>query len=121
MTTKLSRSFRHWMEKNGFYEPKAYGLHRRWRRHNFITGRSKRPAHVSGCRDRVRHIRVLPDLDRMDICDGCMDRWANSLAASISPIPRTEAEFDAALATLLKKSRGRVRATWPTASEGGEA
>lgn len=60
-----------------------------------------------------RTIRVLVHLDRMDIDDGCMDRWANSMGASISPIPRTQAEFDAAIETLVKKSRKRVAATWP--------
>ncbi len=54
-----------------------------------------------------RRFRVLPHLDRMDICDGAFDRWANSGGASVH-LPLSPAEATAALATLRAASAGRV-------------
>lgn len=98
---------RRWFERAGIYQPKDYGLHRRWRAHNHIYGSSRKPRLAAGTTDGVRHFRVLPHLDRMDICDGCFDRWANSKAASV-PMPRTQAEFDAAIDRLLELSAPRL-------------
>lgn len=108
----IPKSMRHWFEKAGIYQSKSYGLHRSWRRHNFIYGASRKARLAGGTRDGLRHFRVLPHLDRMDICDGYFDRWANSLAASVV-MPKTEAEFNAALVELVRKSRKKVAATHP--------
>lgn len=105
-TQRLPKSLKHWAGKSGFY---AFSR-RQWRRDGYFVAASAKAEHIKGCRSKSRVIRVLPHLDRMDICDGYFDRWANSMGAS-TPMPKTEAEFTAALATLLKKSRGRVRAT----------
>ncbi len=102
-------AMRHWFEKAGIYPAKGGGgLHRRWRRYNYLDGRSRKKHFTAGTRDGFRHFRVLPHLDRMDICDGDFDRWANSLAASVQ-MPKTEAEFNEALDTLLKMSRHRAQ------------
>lgn len=101
---------RRWFERAGIYQPKDFGMHRRWRAHNHIFGASRKPRFASGTTDGKRHFRVLPHLDRMDICDGCFDRWANSRAASV-PMPRTQAEFDAAINRLLELSAPRLHRT----------
>lgn len=106
----LPKQMRHWFERSGIYQSRTFGLHRAWRRHECIFGRSSKPAFTAGTRDGVRYFRVLPHLDRMDICDGYFDRWANSLAASV-PMPKTEAEFRVALVSLVKKARKRVAET----------
>ena len=112
------KSLRHWAEKRGLYQQKAYGIYRSWRRHGTFMARSTKPALIAGTRDGVRYIRVLPHINRMDICDGFFDRWANSLGASV-PMPQTEAEFAQALTTLLSRSRKRVAETWPEPGEHG--
>jgi hypothetical protein len=106
---------RRWFERAGIYQSKAYGIHRRWRTHNYIDGASRRPRFAAGTRDGVRHFRVLPHLDRMDACDGCFDRWANSTAASV-PMPRTQAEFEAALDRLVELASPRVVRPIPEAA-----
>ena len=97
----MSKSMRHWFEKNGIYV-----RDRRWRRYG-ISASSRCDRFTRDCCDARRHFRVLPHLNRMSICDGYFDRWANSTAATV-PMPRTEAEFSAALETLLAKSRERA-------------
>lgn len=112
----MPKSLRHWAEKHGFYQRKGFGIYRSWRRYGTFMARSTKPRFVDGTRDRVRYIRVLPHIDRMDICDGFYDRWANSLGASV-PMPKTEAEFAQALETLMRLSRKRVAETWPDPCE----
>ena len=104
---RLPKQLKHWLNRAGIYGYDKRDISR----YNFFYGASRKKAHTTGCREQRRHFRILPHLDRMDICDGYMDRWANSMGASVSPIPRTEGEFKAAIATLLKKARGRVRET----------
>lgn len=115
-TKRLPRSMRHWFEKAGIYQDKAYGLHRRWRRGQgyLIAGTNKR-RFIEGTRDGVRHFRVLAHCDLMQICDGYFDRWANSVGASV-PVPQTEAEFVVSLETLLRESEARVRETMEQAA-----
>lgn len=108
----IPKSMRHWAQQAGFYPSKRWGLHRSWRRHKCFLARSTKARFTAGTRDGVRYIRVLPHIDRMDICDGCFDRWANSLGASVR-MPQTEAEFMAAIDELVRKSRARVAETWP--------
>lgn len=103
----IPSGMRRWFERAGIYQGKQYGMHRRWRTHNHIHGSSRKPRLVAGTTDRVRNFRVLPHLDRMDICDGYFDRWANSTAASV-PMPRNQAEFDAAIDKLLELSAPRL-------------
>lgn len=99
----LPKQMVHWFGKYGVrFNRRARGRRREW-----LYGYSRRKALLVG-EEKVRCFRVLPHLDRMDICDGAMDRWANSMGASISPIPRTEAEFHIAVATLLKKAAKRI-------------
>lgn len=103
----LPEGMRRWFERAGIYQRKDYGLHRRWRSHRHIDGTSRKPRFAAGTMSGRREFRVLPHLDRMDICDGNHDRWANSTAASV-PMPRTQAEFEAALVELLESSRDRL-------------
>jgi len=113
---RLPRSMRHWFERVGIYQSKAYGLHRTWRRgHGYLIAATRKARFVEGTRDRVRHFRVLPQSDLMQICDGYFDRWANSVGASV-PVPQTEVEFKAALETLLRESEARVRETMEQAA-----
>jgi hypothetical protein len=115
-TQRLSRSMRHWFEKAGIYQGKAYGLHRKWRRGNgYLLAKTRKARFVAGTRDGIRNFRVLSHLGIMQICDGYFDRWANSVGAEV-PLPRTEAEFVAALDTLLRDSEARVRETMEEAA-----
>ncbi|AXQ69887.1 hypothetical protein HOU03_gp381 [Caulobacter phage CcrSC] len=98
----------HWARRHGLV-PIRYSK-RRWREYPlFKTAKLK---FIAGCRDQKRFVRVLPHLDRMEICDGFMDRWANSHGAEVV-MPKTMAEFDVAIETLLKESEPRVRDTHP--------
>lgn len=45
---------------------------------------------------RIRNIRMSSDSDYLSICDGSMDRWANSEGATVR-FPWTETEFNKAL------------------------
>jgi len=99
----IPAGMRHWFEQAGIYQPKDFGLHRRWRTHGHIHGSTRKARFAAGSMSGRREFRVLPHLDRMDICDGNMDRWANSRGASV-PMPRTQAEFEAALAELVERS-----------------
>lgn len=100
----LPKQFKHWLNKAGIYG----GKHdiSRW---NAFYGSSRKKRFTAGCIDNRRHFRVLPHLDRMDICDGYFDRWANSTGASFSPIPRTEAAFNAAIDHLIRYALVCVR------------
>lgn len=104
----MPKSLRLWAQRAGFHMPKGY--HRSWRRDGTFIAKSRKAAHVTGCREPRRFIRVLPHIDRIDICDGYFDRWANSTGAS-APMPRNEQDFNATLARLLKESEPRVRET----------
>lgn len=104
METKIPKQMRYWFERAGIYQSKDFGLHRAWRRHNYIFAKSYKSRFIKDTCDQVRHFRVLPHLDRMDICDGYFDRWANSLGASVT-MPKTEAEFSEALAYLIEHSK----------------
>jgi hypothetical protein len=106
---RLPKQMRHWCEQAGLHA-RGWQKARNWRRENVIYASGRRAILIAGCRDAERFVRILPHLDRMDICDGDFDRWANSMGASISPIPRTEAAFNEAIKTLLKKARVRARA-----------
>jgi hypothetical protein len=106
MKARFPKSIRHWVEQAGFRVVTG----RWWRRHGCLMARSTRPDHIRGCRDRKRYIRITPHVNRIDICDGFFDRWANSTGA-FAEMPTTKAQFDATLEMLLKKSRGRVRDT----------
>jgi len=106
-TRQLPKSMRHWFERAGIYQGKRYGMHRRWRTYNHIHGTSHKARFAAGTMDGSREFRVLPHLDRMDICDGNFDRWANSTAASV-PMPRTQAEFEAALVELVERSATKL-------------
>ena len=102
------KQLRHWAEQHGLYLNRFRKSS--WR--GYPMFRTRKARFTEGTRDGKRYIRVLPHLDRMDICDGYFDRWANSLGASVQ-MPKTQAEFDAAVTELLKKSRARVAETWP--------
>jgi hypothetical protein len=106
-TRPLPDGMRHWFERAGIYQSKRYGLHRRWRTYRHIHGTSRKARFAAGTMEGSREFRVLPHLDRMDICDGNFDRWANSTAASV-PMPRTQAEFEAALVELVERSAARL-------------
>ncbi|USN15329.1 hypothetical protein KIKIMORA_01830 [Brevundimonas phage vB_BpoS-Kikimora] len=101
----MPKSLRHWAGKVGIYLHGGYS--RDWRRRRYFYASSRRTAYIQDCADDRRFFRVLPHINRMDICDGYFDRWANSLGASV-PMPTTEAEFMSAVQTLLKKSRKRA-------------
>jgi len=105
---RAPKQLRHWAEQHGFYMVRFRRA--AWR--DYPIARTRKRRFTDGTRDGVRYFRVLPHLDRMDICDGYFDRWANSLGASVQ-MPKTEAEFEAAVETLLRKSRKRVAETWP--------
>lgn len=105
-TRPLPKSLRHWAGKAGIYL-QARRYNKDWRRRRYFYATSRRTAYIQDGVDDRRHFRVLPHINRMDICDGDFDRWANSLGASV-PMPTTEAEFMAAVQTLLKKSRKRA-------------
>lgn len=107
---RLPKQMRHWFERAGIYQSKRFGLHRRWRRDGWLYASSSKAVFTAGTRDGKRFFRVIPHLDRMDICDGYFDRWAKSLAASVV-MPKTEAEFRLALTALVKQSRKRVAET----------
>lgn len=100
------KQLRHWAQQHGFYMVRFRKAP--WR--GYPIARTRKARFVDGTRDRVRYIRVLPHLDRMDICDGYFDRWANSMGASV-PMPKTQAEFDAAIGELVRKARKRVAET----------
>ncbi|USN14748.1 hypothetical protein PAPPERLAPAPP_03790 [Brevundimonas phage vB_BpoS-Papperlapapp] len=105
-TRPIPKSTRHWAQKAGIYLcSRRYA--KDWRRMRYFYASSRRTAYIQDCADDRRFFRVLPHINRMDICDGYFDRWANSLGASV-PMPTTEAEFMAAVQTLLKKSRKRA-------------
>lgn len=106
-TRQLPKGMRRWFERAGIYQCKRYGLHRRWRRDRFIFGSSRSRKLAEGTRDGKRNFRVYPHLDQMYVCDGNFDRWANSTAATV-PMPRTQAEFDAAIERLLYLSAPRL-------------
>ena len=106
-TRQLPKSMRHWFERAGIYQWKQHGSHRSWRRDRFIYGSSRSKRLIEGTRDGRRNFRVYPHLDLMYICDGYFDRWANSTAATV-PMPRTQAEFDAAIERLLHLSAPRL-------------
>jgi len=101
---RAPKQMRHWIEVNGFRL-------RRWKKRSWrdypmaITRKSR---FCQGTREQHRMIRVIPELNRMDICDGDFDRWANSMGASV-PMPKTKAEFEAALVQLIDESRSRLR------------
>jgi hypothetical protein len=103
----IPKQMRHWFNRAGIYQPKRYGLHRLWYRHNYLFGMSKKKVFTAETRDPIRHFRVVPHLNRLDICDGYFDRWANSTGASFS-MPRSEDEFQHALISLVARSRVRV-------------
>jgi len=100
----LPKQFKHWLVRHGFYVQKR---NQYWR--TYPSVRSRRKHLLDGCYASKRFVRVLPHLDRMEICDGDFDRWANSVGASICPIPRTQAEFDAAIVELLHRSKKSVQ------------
>src|SRR5262249_40419294 len=89
---RLPKSFRHWMRKHHIT---VYDGSR-----NSPYGRSRRAIYTAGCAEPVRFFRALPHVNEFQICDGRFDRWGNSVGASV-PVPQTEAEFKAALQTLL--------------------
>ena len=107
---KIPKQMRHWFNRAGIYQPKRYGGYRQWYRHNYFFAETKKKIFTNKTREGERNFRVLPHLDRMDICDGYFDRWANSTGASV-PMPKTEAEFKQALVTLVQASRIRVLET----------
>lgn len=105
-TRRAPKQLRHWAQQHGLYLNRFRKSS--WRGYPmFYTSKAR---FVAGTRDDRRYIRVLPHLNRMDICDGYFDRWANSMGASV-PMPQTKDEFNDAVATLLKKSAKRVAAT----------
>lgn len=106
------KQMRHWAQRHGLYVVRFRKSG--WRDYPIFRTTKKR--FTNGTRDNKRLIRVLPHLARMDICDGYMDRWANSLAASV-PMPMTQAEFDGAIGELLAKSKARVAKTHPAPEE----
>lgn len=108
----IPKSTRHWAGKAGIYL-NHIRYNKNWRGLGYFYASSRRTAYIKDCVSDRRYFRVLPHINRMDICDGFFDRWANSLGASV-PMPTTEAEFMTAVETLLKKSRKRVLATKAT-------
>jgi hypothetical protein len=101
---RLPSRMRHWFEKAGIGR-----IQRDWASSNFIFGETRRKRFTKGTMDGRRNFRVLPHLDRIYICDGNFDRWANSTGASV-PMPRTEREFMAALDELLRLAQPNVDA-----------
>lgn len=81
------KSLKHWFEQSGF---RMTYIYRKWRQ--YPMGYSKK---------LDRHIRVLPHLNVMQICDGNFDRWANSVGGEIA-MPTTHQEFKNALRILLE-------------------
>lgn len=108
---RLPKQMGYWCKRHGIK------VNKDWRGCNFLYGRSKHPHLSSGTRDGYRDIRILPHLDKMQINDGYMDRWANSFGAELSPIPRTQAEFDAAIDKLIEDAKQNVADTWPSPEE----
>ncbi|AXQ69327.1 hypothetical protein HOU02_gp398 [Caulobacter phage CcrBL9] len=102
------KQMQHWARRHGLV-PIMYRKGG-WREYPLF--KSAKPKFIAGCRDQKRFVRVLPHLDRMEICDGYMDRWANSHGAEVV-MPKTMAQFDVAIETLLKEAAPRVRDTHP--------
>lgn len=90
---RLPKQIEHWFELFGVKFDARYG-----------TGYSTRKTNLVGCAKPYRHFRVLRHLGIMQICDGYFDRWANSVGAEVT-IPKTEAEFRQAMATLLATAK----------------
>jgi uncharacterized protein (UPF0335 family) len=65
-----------------------------------MTGYSYRKEHLIGCAKHIRHFRALPHLGLLQVCDGYLDRWANSVGAEVS-LPKSLSEFRAILPVLL--------------------
>lgn len=73
------------------------------RRHGIKVIGNGRWACTAFDKNTNRHLRVLKWIDQFQICDGYMDRWANSVGATV-PVPYTEKDFDNALTELYKQS-----------------
>jgi len=56
--------------------------------------------------DRQFRCLVHDDLDKMQICDGDFDRWANSVGAFVSPCPITSKAVKKAINFLLEVHAG---------------
>ena len=52
-------------------------------------------------KDRNFRCSIHDDFDRLAICDGDFDRWANSRGVEVSPCPITRHELETALEFLL--------------------
>ena len=73
----------------------------------FRTNRYKKRYCYTAQRDTDhRCIRVLYHLNLIQICDGEMDRWANSVGAE-SSIPKTHKEFNSTITKLLLREYRR--------------
>jgi hypothetical protein len=83
------KQLKHWFAEFGIHFEPSYGV-----------GYGYRRSLTEGCANRVRHFRALAHCGLLQICDGDMDRWANSVGAEVE-MPRTRAEFRAAMAKLL--------------------
>jgi hypothetical protein len=83
------KQLKHWFAEFGIHFEPSYGV-----------GYGYRRALTDGCAGRVRHFRALARCGLLQICDGYMDRWANSVGAEVE-MPRNQAEFRAAMANLL--------------------
>ena len=105
---RVPKSFRYWFRLARIKQWREFGLHRReMTKYHHLVGYSRAPRFAAGTVDGRRHFRVLPHCDLMEICDGNFDRWANSVGAEV-PMPKTEAEFHAAIETLLRESAAKV-------------
>lgn len=90
---KLPKQFKHWCEKAGIYIDY-------WSNDSAHAHMSTRRAqYLKGCLHHERYFRVLGLPGLIEVCDGNMDRWANSVSLQM-PIPMTEKEFGETIALL---------------------
>ena len=101
----LPKQWKHWLRVNGFKWSKRL----RGRSYSYwYPTRNGRRYRVTCLLDPVKrtpldHRCKTGGIRMFQICDGDMDRWANSVGAEIL-LPTSHAEFKAAIATLLELS-----------------
>jgi hypothetical protein len=86
------KQLKHWFAEFGIHFDQRYGV-----------GYGYRRALTEGCAGRMRHFRALARCGLLQICNGDMDRWANSVGAEME-MPRTQAEFRLAMSKLLSSA-----------------
>ncbi len=89
----LPKQIKHWFAEFGIRFDPASG-----------TGYGRRRSLTEGCSERYRHFRALPHCGILQICDGDLDRWANSVGAEVE-LPKTRRDFRRAMARLLAEAK----------------